>query len=376
MRIYLGSDHAAYAEKQKLAEHLKTKGVSVVDLGTEENESCHYPAYAMKVAREVAEGRGKGILLCGSGIGVSMVANRFAGVRAALCRSKEEAALSRQHNDSNILCLGARVSSEEQLKEITDSWLSTSFEGGRHSLRISQFNDLGLIINWGLELPQKGLEKILLWFVMIFCVMGALTCKFNPFYYESTLSREDGILEYSTVVALVAGSILCFRRLLSLKDRISPLFKTGLVVLGLLFLFGAGEEMSWGQRVFGFHSPSYFAENNTQGEVNIHNLIISGVRINKVIFGTLLGIFVALYILVLPYAYRRKKAVAKFVDSLGLPVPKAFHILAYLVVVLCAELSGSPKKGEIFEFGGVWIFTMMTFWPYNGHVFSPFYEKS
>jgi hypothetical protein len=150
----------------------------------------------------------------------------------------------------------------------------------------------------------------------------------------------------------------------------------GLLVLGCLYVFGAGEEMSWAQRIFGFHSPEYFAGNNTQGETNLHNLIIGGVKINKLIFGTLLGILVGLYVLILPYLYRRKKGFAAFVDSLGLPVPKAFHILAYLVVVLCAELSGSGKKGEILEFGGVWIFTLMTLWPYNGHIFSTFYEKS
>lgn len=141
--IFLGSDHAAFSAKETLKKSLLEQGHDVQDLGTHSNERASYSEYAIAVAKEVALGKGRGILLCGSGIGVSMAANRFKNVRAALCRTKEDAKLSRLHNNANILCLGARVNSDEEIIEITKTWLKTEFEGGRHEDRIACFNNLG-----------------------------------------------------------------------------------------------------------------------------------------------------------------------------------------------------------------------------------------
>jgi ribose 5-phosphate isomerase B len=141
--IYLGSDHAAFEEKQLMVTWLQELGHSVVNCGPETPESCDYPVYAISVARQIAQSSDLGILLCGSGIGVSIVANRFKGVRAALCRNSKEAELSRQHNNANILCLGARLHSFEELQQIVRTWLDASFEGGRHQRRIDLFNELG-----------------------------------------------------------------------------------------------------------------------------------------------------------------------------------------------------------------------------------------
>lgn len=141
--LFVGSDHAAFEEKQLLVTWLTELGYRVVDCGTKSAESVDYPTYAQAVAKEVAHERGEGILLCGSGIGVSMVANRFQNVRAALCRTPHDAVLSRQHNNSNILCLGARVHDFSELQEITRAWLEASFEGGRHERRVALFNSLG-----------------------------------------------------------------------------------------------------------------------------------------------------------------------------------------------------------------------------------------
>lgn len=143
MKLYIGSDHAGFNLKSAIVEKLKSQGLEVVDLGTDSLESCHYPDYAAAVAKEVAKGHGKGILVCGSGIGVSMVANRFVNVRAALCRSVVEAQLSRQHNDANILCLGERLTEQSVAMEIVNAWMETEFEGGRHQNRIDLFNSLG-----------------------------------------------------------------------------------------------------------------------------------------------------------------------------------------------------------------------------------------
>lgn len=143
MKIFIGSDHAGFNLKSAIFEKLKVEGHEVLDLGTDSTDSCHYPEFAITVAKEVSRGNGVGILVCGSGIGVSMVANRFQNIRAALCRTTTEAELSRQHNNSNIICLGERLTQEAFAFDIVDTWLNTEFEGGRHQGRVDLFNSLG-----------------------------------------------------------------------------------------------------------------------------------------------------------------------------------------------------------------------------------------
>ncbi len=142
-KIYLANDHAAAEIKSEVIEFLKSRDLEVINLGTDSTDSVHYPKYASQLAKEVQANDGFGILMCGSGIGVSMVANRFKGVRAALCKSVEEATLAKQHNNANVLCLGARVSTIDEIKAMISAWLDTEFEGGRHQARINMFNDLG-----------------------------------------------------------------------------------------------------------------------------------------------------------------------------------------------------------------------------------------
>lgn len=142
MKLFIASDHAAFNEKESLFEYLK-KNHEIIDLGTYSPESTHYPEWAKKLVDKVLEEKTFGILLCGSGIGVCMTANRYAGIRAALCRDEDDAKMTRLHNDANVLCLSGRKTPVEQLKKITDVFLSTTFEGGRHQTRIDQFNSLG-----------------------------------------------------------------------------------------------------------------------------------------------------------------------------------------------------------------------------------------
>lgn len=142
MKIFLASDHAAFNEKQELVSYLKGK-YEVVDLGTHTAESTHYPDWAIKLVEQVRAEKAVGILLCGSGIGVCMTANRFADIRAALCRDEDDAKMSRLHNNANVLCLSGRKTPIELIKKITDTFLTTSFEGGRHQTRVDLFNNLG-----------------------------------------------------------------------------------------------------------------------------------------------------------------------------------------------------------------------------------------
>jgi ribose 5-phosphate isomerase B len=140
MKLFIACDHAAFPQKEELKEYLM-QNHEVVDLGTDSEDSVHYPMFAQKLAHEVLHNEGAmGVLLCGSGIGVSMVANRNKGIRAALCRAEYDAKMSRMHNDANVICLGGRVTPMDELKKLVDVFVSTEFEGGRHQIRIDMFN--------------------------------------------------------------------------------------------------------------------------------------------------------------------------------------------------------------------------------------------
>jgi ribose 5-phosphate isomerase B len=141
--IIIGCDHGAYDLKEKLKTFIEKKGIKVEDVGTHSQDSVDYPDFGMKVASLVSTGKFKrGILLCGTGIGMSMVANRFPHVRAALCSDLFSAIMSRRHNDSNILVLGGRVTGEGLALELTRAWLETPFDDGRHRMRIEKFDQL------------------------------------------------------------------------------------------------------------------------------------------------------------------------------------------------------------------------------------------
>jgi ribose 5-phosphate isomerase B len=139
MRIALGADHAGVALKDAIKRQLAERGITYVDFGTDSTESVDYPEYAQKVGEEVASGRAdRGILFCGSGIGMAIAANKVPGVRAAAVFDADAARLSREHNDANVLSLGERVTPAEQARGIVDAFLTTPFAGGRHQRRVDK----------------------------------------------------------------------------------------------------------------------------------------------------------------------------------------------------------------------------------------------
>ncbi|HBD10040.1 MAG TPA: ribose 5-phosphate isomerase B [Syntrophobacteraceae bacterium] len=143
MKIMIGCDHGGYSLKQVVAQFLRQQGHEVEDIGTNSSESVDYPQYAVQVARSVASGQvDRGILICGSGIGMCMTANRIPGARAALACEPYAARLSRRHNDSNILCLGVRLVGDQLAIEIVSGWLQEEFEGGRHQRRVNLIDQL------------------------------------------------------------------------------------------------------------------------------------------------------------------------------------------------------------------------------------------
>jgi ribose 5-phosphate isomerase B len=138
--IIIGCDHAAYELKDKIVDFLEKKGITVKDIGTFSQDSVNYPDYANQVAQAVETKEcDRGILLCGTGLGMSMAANRHKGIRAALCNDIFSAKMSRLHNNSNVLVMGGRVVGDILAMEIVDTWLGTQFEGGRHQMRLDLF---------------------------------------------------------------------------------------------------------------------------------------------------------------------------------------------------------------------------------------------
>ena len=143
MKLVVGSDHAAYELKEAIKEKLTKEGHEVIDVGCDSTESVDYPKYGHAVGRTVASGEAeRGIAVCGSGIGISIACNKVPGIRAALCTSVEMAEMCRRHNNANVVCMGARMISQELAFDIIDKWMTTDFEGGKHLRRINEIEDL------------------------------------------------------------------------------------------------------------------------------------------------------------------------------------------------------------------------------------------
>ena len=142
-KVYAGCDHGGYALKNELIKHLRELGWEVEDKGCFSEDSCNYPDYASAVCEAVKADEGAlGLLVCGTGIGMSMAANKHKGIRAALCHDVFSAKMTRAHNDANVLCLGARVVGPGLATEICDAFFSSSFEGGRHAVRVNMITDI------------------------------------------------------------------------------------------------------------------------------------------------------------------------------------------------------------------------------------------
>lgn len=142
MKIAVASDHGGYKLKEYLKKYLEEKGEEVIDLGTDSEESVDYPVYGKACGEAVVSGKAdRGIVCCGTGIGISIAANKVKGVRCALCTDVHIAEMSRKHNNANVLALGGRTTSDEDARKITEAWLDTGFEGGRHQRRVNMLDE-------------------------------------------------------------------------------------------------------------------------------------------------------------------------------------------------------------------------------------------
>ncbi len=222
---------------------------------------------------------------------------------------------------------------------------------------------------------NSRLEQVVVAFVGFCVLLGAYFAFADEHFFHDSYIVEDSFTEWCTVAALIATFAVCARRLWVLRNERNFGFLAITGFLTLFCLFGAGEEISWGQRIFGFDSPKFFIDNNAQQEFGFHNLqIVVGdkkYKLNRIVFGRGLAIMFFVYLVVMTPLHRKNRAVASLLDRLGIPMPRNYQIAAYLFVLGVAELAiDSPRRGEITEFGGSFIFMLNVAFPLNQAIFA------
>lgn len=181
--------------------------------------------------------------------------------------------------------------------------------------------------------------------------------------------QEDGIVEWITVTALLAGAIVCFSRLKKLFLKRSKWFLLVTFCLGLFLFFSSGEEISWGQRILGIQSPEYFQKNNSQQETNLHNLVVGGIKINKLFFSLILIIGLCSYLAIVPVLYRKNNSVKKSLDASAIPIPRLYQVIGFLLVFVLTSLIPHGKKAELLECVGSLLFFLIMLYPKNKEIF-------
>ncbi len=182
--------------------------------------------------------------------------------------------------------------------------------------------------------------------ILVLFIVGMLT-GVVLFYIDlptfSTFIDEDGIAEWVTVIALVGCAVISITRFFQLRKQKKKLFLTFLLITALVLLFGAGEELSWGQRLFNIQSSDFFKEHNTQKEINIHNLVFGGLKLNKLIFSLLLTVCICLFLFVLPILYRKSEKIKHFVELFAVPVPRNYQIVSYILLFIVIAIIDDPR---------------------------------
>ncbi|MEP4194210.1 MAG: hypothetical protein ABJL99_01090 [Aliishimia sp.] len=210
-------------------------------------------------------------------------------------------------------------------------------------------------------------ERILYVILALGLTLGLGASIFAPDLFVTRLSAEDGLFEWATAIALLLGSVVCLTRVkLANKARIFALVSAfGAVIL----FFGAGEEISWGQRLIGWESGDFWLENNDQAETNLHNLVVGEVKINKLLFGVALTLAFVLYFAVLPLLHHRGASVSAWADRWGVPVPKWHHGVAFIVSLIVMTLVPTSRSAELGEFAVGILLATVVLSPKNARVF-------
>ncbi len=212
-------------------------------------------------------------------------------------------------------------------------------------------------------------EKLAYTFLILIFGLGIYYANTNLTFFDEVYTKEDGFAEYGTAFLLLSSSLLLFLRFLKLFKSKNTLWKIGIFLMATVFLFGAGEEISWGQRIFNVESSEYFLENNAQGETNLHNMVVDGKKVNKIIFSQLLTLVLVIYLIIAPLLYKRFDSIKKLVNLFAVPIVKWHHTIAFLASTGILIFMPSSRKWELYELAFGVIFFLIFLNPLNKNIY-------
>lgn len=209
------------------------------------------------------------------------------------------------------------------------------------------------------------LETLVLCLVAAGLAVGVASAWIDLRWFEQVYVPEDGPIEWATAAALLAGAGISAWTALHPPAGSAPLRRVTWIGLTLLCFFAAGEEISWGQRLLHVASPEFFVQHNAQHETNLHNLVVGGVKVNKLVFSQLMTVAAALFLIALPVGYRRSARAARAVDAAGVPVPTLVQVAAVVITFAVIAIVPSRERDELLEFGATWLFALILLFPTN-----------
>jgi len=213
-------------------------------------------------------------------------------------------------------------------------------------------------------------DKIAYIFLILVFGLGIYFANTDLQYFDEFYTKEDGFAEYGTAFLLFCSSMLLISRFLKLQKFKKRLWKLGILAIALVFLFGAGEEISWGQRIFNIESSAFFKENNAQAETNLHNLVVDGKKVNKIIFSQLLTAILVIYLIITPFLYRKFEGIKNLANLFAVPIVQWHQTIAFLIVTGLLTFMGSERKWELYELAFGVIFLLIFLNPLNKSIYS------
>ena len=214
-----------------------------------------------------------------------------------------------------------------------------------------------------------NIDKIAALFLTIIFALGIYFANTDLLYFDKVYTVEDGFVENGSAIFLLSSSILLLTRFFKLFSSKSTTWKIGIAAMALLFFFAAGEEISWGQRIFNIESSEYFLENNAQGETNLHNMVVGGTKINKLIFSQLLTVVLVIYLIITPFLYRKYELVKNLANQFAVPIVQWYQTIYFLAGTVLLAFIPSNRKWEIYELAFSVIFLLIFLNPLNKSIY-------
>ena len=215
-----------------------------------------------------------------------------------------------------------------------------------------------------------NIDKIAYLFLILIFGLGIYFANTNLQYFDEVYTVEDGFVEGGSAIFLFVSSMLLLYRFFKLFKHKDLFWKIGILAMAIIFFFGAGEEISWGQRIFNVESSDYFLENNAQGETNLHNMVVDGTKINKLIFSQLLTFILVIYLIITPFLFRKYNWVKNLANKFAVPIVQWHHTISFLVGTILLVFITSNRKWEIYELAFSVIFLLIFIKPLNKEIYT------